>query len=313
MKSRRSSYLIIMNSRQGVSLIELIVAVGVSTILTLASAMLITNVFQSNKMSEKRFDEISISRHIADLLQDETTCTKTLKGEMVPENTYRALNLVDQNGITDSATRHYYKVDGKKIGSGNIVIEGYYLDTSDPWVGVNTASDSAIGTVDFVVEFDRGKLASDDASARKFKRMGRLFVELEDTTATPLGDRKIKRCKLGDGYDLGLWYRDPVTRNINYNKTNITGGKAKVLIGFSKEKTTPASALNAILAIDNTYHERPRGMWIAGNLNFKAATNTSSTPSATIEQTFQAMETMVIPRRTDGCVGCPQGTMWIND
>jgi len=313
MKPRQSSCLTIIKSHKGVSLMELMVAVGISSILTLASAMLITNVFQSNKMNEKRFDEISISRHIADLLQDETTCTTTLKGEVVPDNSYSVLTSVNASGITDSASRQYYRVDNKKIGGGNILIDSYYLDTTDPWVGINTASSSTIGTVDLVVGFDRGQLASDDLSARKFKRSLRLFVELENTTAIPLSARKIKRCKIGDGYDLGYWYLDPISKNINYNKNNITGGKAKVLIGLSKEKTAPAEALNSILVVDNTLHERPQGMSVTGNLNFKAATNTSATPSATFNQTFRALETMTIPIRNDGCAGCPQGTIWIND
>ena len=135
---------------------------------------------------------------------------------------------------------------------------------------------------------------------------------MESTTPAILSQRIIKRCKIGDVYDQGYWFRDPTTDNINYDRVNLGGGDAKVLIGISKEKTAPAAAANAIFTIDNTYLEKTYGMWVTGDLNPLATfLNTASTPAATIGQTLKVNATLKIPIRGDGCVGCPRGAIWI--
>jgi len=309
MKTRRGNNRTILDNHNGVSLMELMIAVGISSILALGSAMLITNVFQSNKMTEKRMDEISITRHMADLLQEEATCTKTLKNKIVPDNAEVEQTLAD--GIIDSDNRRYYMVDGKKVGGGKIEIARYFLDTTDPWVGINTASGSNIGTVDFVVEYDRGEMAAQKGEVSRYKRNLRLIVELDDSTPAILSQRIIKRCKIGDVYDQGHWFHDPATDTINYNQVNIGGGQAKVLIGISKVKTAPPAAVNAIFTIDNTYLEKTLGMWTV-NLNPLATfSNTASTPAATIGQTLRVTATLKIPIRNDLCAGCPRGALWI--
>jgi len=309
MKNRRGNNSAILDNHNGVSLMELMIAVGISSILALGSAMLITNVFQSNKMTEKRMDEISITRHMADLLQEEATCTKTLKNKIVPDNAEVEQTLAD--GIIDSDNRRYYMVDGKKVGGGKIEIARYFLDTTDPWVGINTASGSNIGTVDFVVEYDRGEMAAQKGEVSRYKRNLRLIVELDDSTPAILSQRIIKRCKIGDVYDQGHWFHDPATDTINYNQVNIGGGQAKVLIGISKVKTAPPAAVNAIFTIDNTYLEKTLGMWTV-NLNPLATfSNTASTPAATIGQTLRVTATLKIPIRNDLCAGCPRGALWI--
>ena len=309
MKNRRGNNSAILDNHNGVSLMELMIAVGISSILALGSAMLITNVFQSNKMTEKRMDEISITRHMADLLQEEATCTKTLKNKIVPDNAEVEQTLAD--GIIDSDNRRYYMVDGKKVGGGKIEIARYFLDTTDPWVGINTASGSNIGTVDFVVEYDRGEMAAQKGEVSRYKRNLRLIVELDDSTPAILSQRIIKRCKIGDVYDQGYWFHDPATDTINYNQVNMGGGQAKVLIGISKVKTIPPAAANAIFTIDNTYLEKTLGMWMV-NLNPLATfSNTAITPAATIGQKLKVTATLKIPVRGDGCSGCPRGALWI--
>ena len=120
-------------SQSGMSLIEIMVAVSILSVIMVSVMMLGKNMDKSAKNAEKKSDIETYAREIAQVLADKDSCSATVFGANggtgAANRTYiTSLKSIDQNGKIVANPRLKVTAIDSGVKSNQVVINGMYLE-----------------------------------------------------------------------------------------------------------------------------------------------------------------------------------------